>query len=68
MNERGTKSPNPAGSALFPSRRLPLKKKIKLFIFIHIRACLHVGGGPQVGEGPQLVEVPRLAVIVRIYT
>ena len=44
------------------------EKNIKLFIFIHIRACRHVGGGPQVGEGPQLVEVTRLAVIVRIYT
>ena len=37
-------------------------------LYLFIRACLHVGGGPQVGEEPQLGEVPRLAVVVYIYT
>ena len=37
-------------------------------LYLFIRACLHVGGGPQVGEESQLSEVPRLAVVVYIYT
>ena len=37
-------------------------------LYLFIRACLHVGGGPQVGEGPQLGEVPRLTEVVYIYT
>ena len=61
------KNPNPRFSFLSISSAAA-EKNIKLFIFIHIRACLHVVRGPQVGEGPQLVEVPRLAVIVYIYT
>ena len=36
-------------------------EKISNYLYLFIRACLHVGGGPQVGE------VPRLAVVVYIY-
>ena len=59
MNESGMKNPNPPGSTF--SRRLPLRK-ISNYLYLFIRACLHIGGVPQVGE------VPRLAVIVYIYT
>ena len=33
MNETGIKSPNPPGSAFFPSRRLPLKKYQIIYIY-----------------------------------
>ena len=52
VNESGMKNPNPPGSTFSPTN----------YLYLFIRACLHIGGGPQVGE------VPRLAVVVYIYT
>ena len=35
-------------------------KKESNYLYLFIRACIHVGRGPQAGEGPQLVKVTPL--------
>ena len=51
MNESGLKNPNPLGSALFPSRRLPLKS-YKIVYMYSYKGLFTCRWGPQVGEGP----------------